>query len=77
MDPEEIRISRIIKKTTNKPKGNYYVVIWVKDDIEGIEIDGSLIKNVSNTLFFLDPIYQWKILTNNDKNSKRIHTFFT
>ena len=69
MNKEDIKISRIIEQTSTKPKGNYYSVIWVKNNVEGIKIDDILYKNISNSIFFLDPKYHWEILTNTETTS--------
>ncbi len=58
---EEIAISRILNKTTFKQKDNCYAVFWIKNEVEGIEINGTLYKNVSNAVYFLPPRFDWKI----------------
>lgn len=65
MKPNSINISQIIKETTPNPKGEAFAVCWIKDEVKGIEIDGVLYKNVSNSIFFLDPKFQWKIFKKN------------
>lgn len=61
MKPNSINITQIIKETTLKPDNENFAVCWIKNEVKGIEIDNVLYKNVSNSIFFLDPKYQWKI----------------
>lgn len=61
MTPDSININQIIKETTHKNHPNDYAVCWIKDEVEGIEINEVLYNNVSNSIFFLDSKYQWKI----------------
>jgi AraC-like DNA-binding protein len=62
MKLDTINISQIIKDTTLKRNNDDFAVCWIKNDITGIEIDDIVYKNVSNSIFFLDPKFQWKIL---------------
>lgn len=61
MRSDSINITQINKETTLKQPGDAYAVCWIKNEVEGIEIDRVLYKNISNSIFFLDPQYQWKI----------------
>lgn len=61
MKPDSIYISQIIKETTLKPNSDDFAVCWIKNEVNGVEIDQVLYKNVSNSIFFLDPKFQWKI----------------
>ncbi len=65
MKTDPVNISRIVKKHTAKPKGSFYTVCWIQDEIKGIEIDRITYKNVSNAIFFLDPKNEWKIFSKN------------
>lgn len=67
--PDAIKISQITKETTVKPNSQDFAVCWIKNEVKGIEIDGILYKNVSNSIFFLDPKFQWKILKKNSSKS--------
>ncbi len=69
MKQESINITQIIKETTLKHHSNDFAVCWIKNQVEGIEIDRVLYKNVSNSIFFLDPKYQWKIIKKNNSTS--------
>ncbi|MGQ1784073.1 MULTISPECIES: helix-turn-helix domain-containing protein [unclassified Saccharicrinis] len=66
----EIKISKIVQHEISKPKNNYYSIIWITGTIDGLLIDGVFYEYISNTLFFLNPKYQWKILTGDDISSK-------
>ncbi|WP_298370897.1 helix-turn-helix domain-containing protein [uncultured Lutibacter sp.] len=69
MKLDSINISQIIKETTLKHQSNDFAVCWIKNEVEGIEIGGVLYKNVSNSILFLDPKYNWKIIKNNSTSS--------
>ncbi|MGB5420305.1 helix-turn-helix domain-containing protein [Algibacter sp.] len=69
MKPDSINITQITKETTVKHHSNDFAVCWIKNDVEGIEIDHVLYKNVSNSIFFIDPKYQWKILKKDNSTS--------
>ena len=61
MKPDSINIIQIIKETTLKHNSNAFAICWIKNEIKGFEIDHVLYKNVSNSIFFLEPKLQWKI----------------
>ncbi|NNC70137.1 MAG: AraC family transcriptional regulator [Flavobacteriaceae bacterium] len=61
MKPDAVNITQIIKEISNKSNSDRFAVCWIKNEIEGIEIDHVYYKNVSNSIFFLDPKCQWKI----------------
>lgn len=61
MKSDSIRIFRITNHITEKPKDGLLYVCWIQDSIEGIEIDGELHRNVSNSISFLNHNHQWKI----------------
>lgn len=69
MKPDSINITQIIKETTLKHRSDDFAICWIKNEVEGIEIDHVLYKNVSNSIFFLDPKYQWKILKKDSSTS--------
>lgn len=62
MKADSINISQILKGTTLKPKGEHYAVCWIKEKVKILEIDKRIYKNVSNSIFFIDPKYSWKIV---------------
>jgi AraC-like DNA-binding protein len=69
MKPDSINITQIIKETTLKHHSDDFAVCWIKNEVKGIEIDDVLYKNISNSIFFLDPKYQWKILKKDSSTS--------
>ncbi|MBC8769526.1 helix-turn-helix domain-containing protein [Arenibacter sp. BSSL-BM3] len=69
MDPEAIKISRIANKTTSKKKEGYYSVFWIQNGVKSLEIDKVLYRNVSNSIFFLHPSIEWKLLKENSDSS--------
>lgn len=69
MKQDYINISQIIKEITPKANKDDYAVCWIKNEVDGIEIDHVLYKNVSNSIFFLDPKLQWKIFKSDGSTS--------
>lgn len=67
MTLDNIRISRINDEITSNAEEGTYAVCWVKNEIQGIEIDGIVYNNVANAVFFLNPVFNWKII-NADTN---------
>ena len=61
MKPDSIHITQIIHDTTRKEKVDHYAVCWIKNEVKSIEIDHVSYKNVSNSIFFLNPKNQWKV----------------
>ncbi len=58
---QTIKISRILNNITYKQDDNCYAVFWIQNEVEGIEINKTLYKNISNAVFFLNPTFDWKI----------------
>ena len=69
MDKGDIKISRITNKTTSNPRGGYYAVFWIHNGVKSLEIDKVPYKNVSNSIFFLHPSIDWKLLKNDTTSS--------
>ena len=69
MDPEAIKISRIINNTTSKKYEGYYSLFWIKNGVKWLEIDKIRYRNVSNSLFFLRPSIDWKLIMENTGSS--------
>lgn len=69
MKLDSINITQIIKETTLKHPSNDFAVCWIKNEVEGIEVDSVLYKNVSNSIFFLDPKHHWRIFKKNSSTS--------
>ena len=62
MKSDAVKINQITKEITPKANANDFSVCWIKNEVEGIEIDKVLYKNVSNSILFLDPKFNWKII---------------
>lgn len=62
MTPNSINISQIIKGVTVKSHSDDFAVCWIKNEVDCVEINGDAYQNVSNSIFFLDPGLQWKII---------------
>lgn len=69
MGPDSISISPIIKEITTNQKSDDFSVCWIKDEVDGIEIDQILYPNVSNSIFFIDPRFKWKIIKKDSSTS--------
>lgn len=69
MKPGSVNISRIVKETSLKQNSTDFAVCWIKKEVDGIEIDQVLYNNVSNSIFFIDPKYQWKIFKKDNATS--------
>lgn len=69
MNTDSINITQIIEETTAKLSNDGFAVCWVKDEIDGIEIDHILYKNVSNSIFFIDSKYDWTVFKKNNLKS--------
>ncbi|MBU2906574.1 helix-turn-helix domain-containing protein [Arenibacter algicola] len=69
MDPEAIKISRVVNKTTSKKNEGYYALFWIKNGVKWLEIDKVPYRNVSNSLFFLHPSIDWKLRKENTGSS--------
>lgn len=61
MKPDSVNISQIIGEVTHEFVKDRFAVCWIKNEVDGIEIDNVYHKSVSNSIFFLDPKFQWKI----------------
>lgn len=69
MKPDSVNISQIIGETTHKSNSDFFAVCWIKNEVEGIKIDDVYYENVSNSIFFLDPKFQWKIFNKDGSTS--------
>ena len=66
MKNDTINISRIVKNVSHSSNDSDYAVCWIKDEIKGVDIDGVLYPNISNSVIFLDKKVQWKLYTKHD-----------
>lgn len=65
MTPQSIKISPILNKvTSSRSEEDYYTLCWIHNGINHIEINKRKYKNVSNSVFFLTPDFDWKISKN-------------
>lgn len=69
MNLNSIKIAPINSKLCAKQSHRPYAVCWIKEGITGIEIGNHLYENVSNSIFFLNPIHQWEIIRNNNEST--------
>jgi AraC-like DNA-binding protein len=69
MNPDNIKISRITSAAVLHANTNFYAVCWIKEEVEGIEIDSVLYPNVANAVFFFNPVFDWKIIKKKAHNS--------
>lgn len=61
MNPDTIKISRIINKTTSNQNEDSYTVCWIQNEVQKIEINQIQYKNIANSVFFFHPDFEWKI----------------
>lgn len=65
MTPQTIKISRILSTvTSNRSEEDCYKLCWIQNGINYIEINKTVYKKVSNSVFFLTPDFDWKIHKN-------------
>ncbi|GLU43605.1 AraC family transcriptional regulator [Allomuricauda sp. NBRC 101325] len=69
MKPDSINIVQIIHETTQKERAEDFAVCWIKDEVETIEIDHVPYKNVSNSIYFINPKHEWKVLKKDSTSS--------
>ncbi|NJB71421.1 AraC-like DNA-binding protein [Saonia flava] len=62
MSIETVKISRIVNKLTTNTNGDCYAICLLQTDGMAIEIDSTVYKNSSSSIFFLHPRNNWKIL---------------
>jgi len=67
MKSESVKISPILKNISSAKNSTCFTVCWIKSPIGTIEIDHLPHTNVTNTIFFLDPKFQW-IISKKDDN---------
>ncbi|MDX1463366.1 MAG: helix-turn-helix domain-containing protein [Marinirhabdus sp.] len=56
-----VEISQITKKITPKRNGDDFAVCWIQNPVKGLEVDDVFYENLSNSIFFLDPKFNWKL----------------
>ncbi|WP_041627742.1 helix-turn-helix domain-containing protein [Owenweeksia hongkongensis] len=66
---QTIKISSILSKMTSRQNDDCYAVFWIQNEVEGIEINKTLYKNISNAVFFLNPTFNWKIFKKDTSTS--------
>lgn len=66
---DQIKISKIVQSRHIKPQGNYYSIIWIRGAVKGILINKVLYENIANTMFFLNPSFEWEIIKENEAQS--------
>lgn len=69
MNIDSIKIKSVLSKTTSNQNTDSYTVCWIQNGAKAIEIDKTLYKNVSNSVFFLKPDCEWKILKSDTTTS--------
>ena len=67
---EYINISKIIGKKVSNPNEHFYTVIWIIETVSKLMINKVLYKNLTNTMFFLSPKFQWEIIEKEGTTSK-------
>ncbi len=67
---DHINISKITGEKISKPDGRFYSVMWIVGTVKEVLIDEVLYKDITNTMFFLSPKFQWKIIEREGATSK-------
>ncbi len=62
MNSDSIHISKLGAETILNQQKDAFTICWIQDEVHGIEIDHVLYENVSNSIFFIDPMHRWKII---------------
>lgn len=69
MSPEPVKVIRITHEVTEKPAENTLYIVWIQEEIKGIEIDGTFHGNIASAIFFLNAKQYWIILKEKDSPS--------
>lgn len=62
MSPTSIKISRITGELNSDSAAEIYTVCWIKEKVEGLEINDTVYRNAANAIFFLAPEHRWRII---------------
>ncbi len=62
MSVNAIHIESILNKSISGLNDGSYAVCWIQNEERDIVINNTLYENVSNTVFFLNPNFNWEIL---------------
>ncbi|MBD3627988.1 helix-turn-helix domain-containing protein [Cyclobacterium sp.] len=69
MNPEYIKIARIVNKKTSGKGEDYYTVCWIQNSVTSFEINRTSYQDVNNSIFFLRPEVEWTIFKSDDTKS--------
>lgn len=69
MNSDSVHITQILQRSTSKQHPDGFAVCWIKDQVDGVQIDDELYPHVSNSILFLDARYNWEIIKNNSSSS--------
>ena len=64
-----IQISKIVNKNTSKQNNESYAVCWIREKVAAIEVNQVEYLNVSNSVFFFNPEYEWKVIKKDSMSS--------
>jgi len=62
MNIDSIKIAPIQSKKISGSGNGSYSVCWIQNEERDMIINNTLYEKVSNTVFFLNPHFRWKIL---------------
>lgn len=65
---EHLKISQIVDRETENPLGDFYSVVLLTSNVQAMIVDGEKYKDVSNSIFFLNPRHTWKIVKRHKKS---------
>ncbi len=62
MSPTDIEIARITDEINAHPETETYIICWIKGEVEGLEINDTVYKDVANAVFLFAPEHRWRII---------------
>lgn len=69
MNIDSLHIAPILRPLRSNGLRDSYAVCWVQDGVTGIKINKTMYENISNSIFFLNPEYEWTILKDQSATS--------
>lgn len=57
-----IKISKLPRGELITPKGGFFSIVWIIGNIEELDVGSTEFKYIDNTLFFISPMLQWRLV---------------
>lgn len=58
---EPITIVPILNSVSSSAKDNRYVVLWLRESVDSLEINSECYENASSSIYFLSPLSSWSL----------------